>query len=73
MIPVIHTVCGKQVAWHNEDVGSRRESSSYVRMDGTSPKPYTVIRERCQHCEALITDPLHTLKLDFAKPLKRNA
>ncbi len=67
MIPVIHTVCGKQVAWHNEDVGSRRTSHGYVRMDGTSPEPLSKVEEHCPHCNALIVDPMKTLKLDFSK------
>lgn len=65
MIPVIHTVCGKQVGWHNGEATDRRSSKRYIRMDGSSPEPNSIVREHCQHCNAVIQNPLKTMKLDF--------
>ena len=67
MIPVIHTVCGQQIGWHNGKAWETRQSNRYIRMDGTSPLPFTMVREHCQHCNAMISYPMRTMKLDFER------
>ena len=67
MIPVIHTVCGKQIGWHNGKPSDQRSSKHYIRMDGTSPEPQSIVREHCPHCNALIVNPKVTMRLSFER------
>lgn len=68
MVPIIHTICGKQTAWYLRDEGVEGDifsAKDYMRMNGTQPKYGDVFRERCASCGEVIVSAMD-LKRDFS-------
>jgi len=65
MVPVIHTVCGKQVGWYDGSTFERK-SQKYMRLDGSKPHPKERVMEYCPHCKRIISNPQTNMKLDFS-------
>jgi hypothetical protein len=54
---ITHTICGGKLGDYNDDnlTGKPRDSSKFIRVDGTSPKRKEKLCEKCPVCGRNVT------------------